>query len=422
MPTRHIAVMTSLGVKIACGLLLIGLAARWLDASRFIFFVQFSFLLAVANLVATGGVIHGVVRTVAAGDSAARGTILGTALRLSSAIGAVVVAAALLLGGSVADLLVGDREWGWLVAVLAPLAVIAGQGQIICAYLTGAGHAVANMVIQTAALAFATLAALGSLWLGDAALATLVFAGGLATQAPIALFWLRRTGHYHDGMLWHQDRSQRSELLRYGGAFVLTASAMPLALFLLRDDYRATFGAVALAGWLAANRLSDVTTQLLGVYMGQIYLPEQAAAQSTDDGRLRLSLYARHLLIAGGLMASGVGLFLLIPTFWVRVGLGPAMLPAVAIISLYLVGDVLRSWPSINQHSLLAGGRTGLYAVHEVAATAIFVAFTLWCKALFATMAPAAAYIAANAVVGAGGFALLLRLHRTSRSDGSAIS
>lgn len=413
MAVRFIAVVLSLGIKISCGLLLIGLAARWLDAGNFILFIQFSFLLAIGNLVATGGVIHGVVRTVAAGDDVERSTVLGTALRLSSAMGVLMLSAALLFGDRIADLLVDDPEASWLVATLTSLAIIAGQGQIIGGFLTGIGRSAVALTIQTAALVLGTMGALGAMWFGDAALGTLLFAGGLAMQAPISLIWMQRTSQFQLRMLLKQDRHQRSELLHYGGAFVLTAAAMPIALFWLRDDYRAEFGAVALAGWLAANRLSDVATQLLGVYMGQIYLPEQAAAQRMKNRSQSFRLYARHLLIAGSLMAAGVGLFLLMPAFWVRIGLGATLLPAVGIISLYLIGDVIRSWPSINQHSLLARGRTGLYAAHEILAVAIFVTLALSGKPTFTSMAPAIAYVATNLLVGAAGCALLAWIHRT---------
>ncbi len=412
MPVRQIAVVTSLGVKIGCGLALIGLAARWLDAAGFVFFVQFGFLLALGNLVATGGVIHGVVRSVAAGPTSERAVVLGTALQLSTAIGALVFGIALLFNDSIANLLVGDGSWGWLVIALAPLATIAGQGQIIGGYLTGLGRATANMVIQTIAISMATAAALVALWFGNATLAILGFAGALALQAPLACFWLWRAGHYQSGMLWALDRQHRRNLLRFGYAFVLTATAMPTALFLLRNDYRSDFGAVALAAWLAANRLSDVTTQLLGVYMGQIYLPEQATAEHAADPRRWLKTYFRHLAIAIALMSAGVALFLLAPAFWVRIGLGPTMIYALTIISLYMIGDIARSWPSINQHSLLARGWTGVYALHEVVAAVVFVAFALACKGAFGTLAPAVAYVATNGIVGAAGFLLLLWLHR----------
>jgi hypothetical protein len=45
---------------------------------------------------------------------------------------------------------------------------------------------------------------------------------------------------------------------------------MPVIIFALRYLYRQTFGPRDLGYWLAANRISDVTTSLLGLFMTQV--------------------------------------------------------------------------------------------------------------------------------------------------------
>lgn len=410
---RQIAVVASVAIKIASGLLTIGLAARWLDSAEFIFFVQFGFLLALGNLLATGGVIHGVVRWVAGGVDEDRAAIVGTALAVSASIGFATLIAAGIFSGDISRLLVGSDRWAWLVVALVPLTLLAGQGQIIGAYLTGLGRSIDNLMIQNLALLIATIGTVIALHAGNPVAATLAFAGGLALQAPLMLLWVKLCRLYHPHILTRVSRTHGRELLRYCLAFVVTATAMPLALFFLRDDYREGFGVVLLAGWLAANRLSDVFTQLLGVYMGQIYLPERARALR-DGGRSRwLGGYARHLTVAAAKMLGGVALFLLAPQFWIKLGLGAGMLPAVGIITLYLIGDALRSWPSINLHSLLAVGATRTYAAVELLTVGLFIALFFAFKPLAGSMAPAAAYIANNLLIGAIGFVILWRIERS---------
>jgi O-antigen/teichoic acid export membrane protein len=412
---RQIAVVASVAIKIVSGLLTIGFAARWLDSTEFIFFVQFGFLLALGNLLATGGVIHGVVRGMAGGADEDRVAIVGTALAVSASIGLVTLIVAAVFSGNISRLLVGSDRWWWMVVALVPLTLFAGQGQIVGAYLTGLGHSIDNLMIQNLALLLATIGTVFGLYSGDPVAATLAFAGGLALQAPLMLIWVKLRGLYHPHILARVSRAHGRELLRYCFAFIVTATAMPLALFVLRDDYRHSFGVALLAGWLAANRLSDVFTQLLGVYMGQIYLPERAQVLRDANRPRWLRGYTQHLAIAGATMLGGVAAFLLAPQFWIRLGLGEAMLPAVAIITLYLIGDVLRSWPSINLHSLLAAGATRTYAAVELLTVGLFVALFFAFKSIAGSMAPAVAYIANNLLIGLIGFVILWRTERLRR-------
>lgn len=409
---RQIAVVASVATKIVSGLLTIGLAARWLDSTGFIFFVQFGFLMALGNLLATGGVIHGVVRWVAGGVDEDRTAIVGTALAVSASIGFVTLAAAALFSGDISRLLIGSDHWGWLVVALVPLTLLAGQGQIIGAYLTGLGCSIDNLMIQNLALLIATIGTIIGLSFNSPVAATLAFAGGLALQAPLMLLWVRLRGLYHPHILTRFSRAHSRELMRYCLAFIVTATAMPLALFFLRDDYRASFGVALLAGWLAANRLSDVFTQVLGVYMGQIYLPERAQALRDGARPQWLRGYGLHLAIAAAKMTGGLAIFLLEPQFWIKLGLGEAMLPAVGIITLYLIGDVLRAWPSINLHSLLAVGATRTYAAVELLTAGLFIALFLALKPVAGAMAPAAAYITNNLLIGAIGFVIIWRTER----------
>lgn len=361
-----------LATKITVGVLLVSLSAHRLAATGFLEFTQLMLGFSLLNLLAAGGTQSGIVRGVAraGGDHLQASRTVAAALRLWLVLGATSIVAVLLFRSPLERFLTGRSEDAWVLPVAALLAVVAAFGQIQCAVLTGLGQAHRSLAAQSAGLLAGGVGAAAALAGGDDRAAILAYAAGPVLTIFVATLLLRRVRFLFASTAsrWRDCR----ELLGFSGAFLITASVTPLALFILRDDYRATFGTVALGYWLAANRISDVNTQLIGIYLSQVFLPKASAA----SGRLTATT-VRALLAATAMMAGTLGIFCLAPHRLVRLFLSPAFEQAVPLIILYLVGDVLRSLHSTALNLSLAERRLARYVATEIGSAAIMLVVTL---------------------------------------------
>jgi O-antigen/teichoic acid export membrane protein len=361
-----------IGVKIAMGVLLVSLSAHRLAATGFSDFTQLMLGFSLLNLLAAGGTQSGIVRGVAraGGDRGLAGRTIAAAMRLWLVLGGAIILAVLLFRTPLAQFLTGRAGTPWLLPVAALLAVVAAFGQIQCAVLTGLGQAHRSLIAQSVGLLAGSLGAAALLFVGQYRAAILAYAAGPVLTILVATFSLRpyRLAWVSAPSGWRDCR----ELLGFSGAFLITASVTPLTLFVLRDDYRSAFGIVALGYWLAANRISDVNTQLIGVYLAQIFLPKASAVR----GPLA-AVTTRALLAVATMMVGTFGLFCLAPHRLVRAFLSPAFEPAIPLILLYLVGDVLRCLHSTALNLSLAERRLARYAATEIGSAAIMLVVTL---------------------------------------------
>ena len=87
----------------------------------------------------------------------------------------------------------------------------------------------------------------------------------------------------------------------------------------------ASAGLEALGFWLAANRISDVNTQLLGLYMVQVFLPGMAGLKDKAGAWL---LVRQTFLIGTLAMGACLALFLAMPSLLIGLFLSAKFLPA----------------------------------------------------------------------------------------------
>ncbi len=376
-----------LGTKIVVGVLLVSLSAHRLSAGGFSEFTQLMLGFSLLNLLAAGGTQNGIVRGVARarGDHASAGRTIAAALRLWLVLGGTSIAMVYLFRSPLDRFLVGRSEDCWLLPVAALLAVVAAFGQIQCAILTGLGQAHRSLAAQSAGLLAGGLGAAASLLGGHYRVAILAYAAGPALTILVATLALRahRLAFVSGGSRWRDCQ----ELLGFSASFLITASVTPLALFVLRDDYRAAFGTVALGYWLAANRISDVNTQLIGIYLSQLFLPRASATR----GPLT-AITVRALLTATAMMAGTLCLFCLAPHRLIRLFLSPAFEQAIPLIILYLIGDVLRCLHSTALNLSLAERRLARYAATEIGSAAIMLVVTLGLIGRGYSLAPGVGY------------------------------
>ena len=378
-------------LKVGSALILLAASSAWLEVAGFAAFTQLLILAALVNLVAVGGAQNGIIRLTAAdvGDGGLD-RMRGAAFVVWLAIFAVTACLAILLRERLSVLLVGDEgiAAGAMLVVLLTLA--AGPGQIFTSLLTGRGRAAASMAAQGAGLLTGMVAALILLHRGESEGAAIAFAAGplvTMTSAWLMLRAERLAAPSFEGLL----QSIRA-LLSYSGATVLIAVFSAATLFALRYVYQEAFGLETLAQWIAANRISDTTTQFLGLAILQLFLPRYTQTHdSAQARRLVLTTWAAGLAMMGLFLA----VFATASEFLVKLFLSADYLPAISAILLYMVGDMLRVWAAVAMNVLLARGRPWAFASIEVGTMAMMAALALALISVGEPLAPMYAYVAA---------------------------
>lgn len=392
---RFASVLGFFGLRVAVGLLLLKLSARFLPVAGFTQFSQFLAFAALLNLMALGGAQSGLIRQAAAADD-------GEDLAATRGAAFVLWGAALVLlppviglaSGAISHVLTGSRGHWPAVLAMAGLTLPGGAGQIWCGLLSGRGKVVASLSAQALGLAAGAAAATWFIIRGQPIAATLAFAaGGLVTSAAAGLLAVPlKIPH----VPWRAALAQVRPLVRYSAALAATTGFSALVLFGLRAHYREAFGHTELGYWMAANRVSDMTTQLLGLFMIQSFVPRLARQDDpTAARRLALRFWAAG---AAGMAAAAI-VFALGARLLVRLFLSSAYLPAIPVIQTYMIGDFFRVWASIAMYSAFAQGRPGRYAAIEIGALSLMAAITVTLAALGEGRAPQLGYVGAYAIV-----------------------
>lgn len=392
--------------KLALGAAILIASARWMAVADFAVFSQLLILIAYLASIGTAGVQNGLIRQIAIADGdadmIARETRAAVAIWAGVAIVAMVCTA--LLRDPISMLLIGTREVAYAVPWLTLFALVSGLGQLLCSVLTGTNRAGAALSAQAVGLVGGTVPAMVLLHLGMPTTAALAFSAGQGTTMLAAAVRIR----HEIRAAWHNRDPLRPEVVRllgFSGAFLATASIMPLTLIALRSVYRSAFGLDALGYWLAANRISDVNTQLLGLYMVQAFLPGMAGAPATKQRRLAI----RTAIGAVCIMALPLLVFLTAPSLLVRTFLSAKFLPATIFFAAYLLGDTLRAGASTAAFSALAHARLKLYVGIEAVAALLMSALVVSLSWAGNADAPAISYVTTYALIFAAAGLFVLR-------------
>lgn len=395
--TRIVAVLGFFGLRVAVGLLLLKLSARFLPVAGFTEFSQFLAFAALLNLMAVAGAQSGLIRQAAAADDGEDlAATRGAAFILWAAALAVLVPVVSIAGGPISHLLTGSgRHWPAVLAVAA-LTLPCGAGQIWCGLLSGRGKVVASLSAQGLGLLAGAGAAAWLIVRGQPIAATMAFAaGGLVTTATAALLSLRLK---IPATTWPAALARVRPLVRYSAALAATTGFSALILFGLRAHYREAFGHTELGYWMAANRVSDMSTQLLGLFMIQSFVPRLARQ---DDPAAARRLALRFWAAGAAGMAAIAIVFAVGARPLVHLFLSDAYLPAIPVIQTYMIGDGFRVWASVAMYSAFAQGRPGRYAAIEIGALSLMAGITVALAAAGETRAPQLGYVGAYAVVAA---------------------
>lgn len=391
-------------LKVVFGLLLLRASTSMLDTAGFVAFSQLFLWLALLATLSAAGVQNGLTRQIALarGDRPTERRSIRAAGRIWIGATAAVLVLSAALSRQVSELLVGNASLSPVIPLVSAAAAAGGLGVLACAVLNGRRRAATSLSLQSIGLTLGGALCLWRLLRGDPVGAVLGYAAGpVATTALAAALLARRRGSEGQAADPATERAAASDgetglLLRYAATFLVTATILPATLFALRYLYREEFGAELLSYWLAANRVSDVTSQILGLYMAQIFLPQ--AAHEDDPSRLR-RLVRTTLLGGTAIMLGGWAVFAIGAPLWVDVFLSAAFLPAIPFIAGYLLGDGLRVTASLTSHLMMARGRPGAALGVEVATAALIAAFVSGLAWWGRPDAPWLGYIAAFAVL-----------------------
>lgn len=381
-------------LKIGSAIALLTASTAWMSVDNFATFTQLMILTALLNLAAIGGAQSGLVKmTAASADLAAIARVQGAAYLVWITLFAVLIVLFWAFRDAVSIALVGDTRVAAVVPLIALLVLASGPGQIFTSILTGRHRPAVSMLAQTGGLVASTVGALWFLHQGNAAVAAVAFAAGPLVTMAIA-FPAYLTERLPRPSL-KELRGDIRHLLSYSGATAVLAVGGALILFALRAVYRDSFGLETLAFWLAASRISDTTTQFLGLAILQLFLPRYSAANNQVERRhlILVTSVTSALLMGGGLVLFGVA-----SEFWVGLLLSPAYRPATTGILLYMIGDLLRVTAAVAMNVQLANGRPWRYAAIEVATLVLMATICLAGIARGEPLAPMIAYVAAYTV------------------------
>lgn len=392
-----LAVALFFALKMALGAALLIASARWMPVESFAIFSQLLVFVAYLSTIGTAGVQNGLIRQIAGaqGDCTAIAGEVRAAVTIWLGFAAIALIGCWLLDAQIAVLLSGRRGIAGILPWLALLTVLSGLGQLFCSVLTGTGRAGAALMAQGFGLVIGTASALLLLHDGQPLAAALSFSAGQAITTLIAGAWtgpiLRRALRIGLGI-----GPELRRLLAYSGTFLLVASILPLTLLGLRSIYRTTAGLEALGFWLAANRISDVNTQLLGLYMVQVFLPGMAGLK---DNASAWPLVRQTFLVGTLAMGAGLVLFLAMPSRLIGLFLSAKFLPALPIMLGYFLGDTLRVSSSLAAYSALSRRHLTAYVGFEAAAALLLSITLLLLLHVGAAAAPALAYAGTYAVM-----------------------
>jgi len=380
-------------LRVAAALLLFKLSANFLPVSGFAAFSQLMTFAALLGVVALCGAENGVIRQAAAAkDVDELIQTQSAAFTIWSAALPVVLLPMMFGGPLVTKILVGSPNQWPAVLIITMTVLVGAPSGIWCALLTGRKRVAQSLSAQAAGLIAGAGAAAWRIVAHDPAGAALAFAGGSLVTCCVALPFVLRLGLplVPRRSRWPEIRS----LLRYSAAIAATTGYVLVVSFGLRWLYREHFGATQLGYWLASSRISDLSTQLLGLFMIQVFVPH--LTMTSDEGRR--ALLVRCWLAGAGAMTCILAVFSAGSGVLIHLLLSAAYLPATPIIRTYMIGDVLRVWASLAMHTAFANGKPFRYASIEIAALTVMAVVAGALSLAGDPAAPQTGYVVAYAI------------------------
>ena len=384
---RHTAIPVYFGIRILSALVLLKLSTQFLTVGAFANFTQFLAFSSLLNMMVVGGAQNGLIRQAAAAKDREVGEVMGAGLAISAMAVPVLGIPALLWNSMISQVLTGSPSYGGVVIAITVLALCSGPGQVCWSLLSGRKRVVQSLGAQAIGLIAGTAASAMFITRGSFVAAAIAFAAGPVLGTLVALPFVAQ-----HGVRWRPTTRGLVPLFGYSAATSATLGFTALVLFGLRSFYRSHFGSAELGYWLAANRISDMSTQFLGLLMLQAFVPHLAAVEDAGE---RTRLTVRYAALAAGLAGAALLVFTIAGKPLVHLFLSDAYAPAIPAIRLYMVGDFLRVWGSLAMFAAFAAGKPGRYAAIEIATMTVMAGLSVVLIGSGEVRAPQIAYAVA---------------------------
>ncbi len=403
-------------LRVVTALCLFKLSAIFLPVSGFAVFSQLMLFSALLSILAVCGADNGVIRQAAAAET------VEELMRTQSAAFAIwatttpLVLLPMAVGAGLVSKILTGAPTAWpMVLAIAATALLSAPGGIWCALLTGRKRVAQSLCAQAAGLVCGAAGAAWRITAHDPSGAVLAFTAGSLVTCGLALPCALRLGLplVPRPSRWPWVRT----LLRYSAAIAATTGYTSILAFGLRWIYREHFGATQLGYWLAASRISDLSTQLVGLFLIQVFVPQFATTPNPGDRR---AVLVRSWAAAAGVTTCILLVFSVASRLLIHLFLSDAYLPAGGMIRTYMIGDILRVWPSLAMHAAFANGRPLRYAGLEMGVLTLMAAVSLALIWLGDAAALQTGYVVAYAVAATGVSAAFLLSGRPARAPGGA--
>lgn len=401
---RHSSIAGYFTIRVLSALVLLKLSTAFLPVEQFANFAQFLAFSSLLNMAVVAGAQNGLIREAAAASDQKLADVHGAGLAIWLAAIPLLGIPVALLSPQISNVLTGTTAYWQVVIALALLSLLAAPGQVSCSVLSGRRRVVQSLGAQSFGIILGTAVAAWFIVCRDLVGAALAFAAGPVAAMVIALPFAARLP-----IGWKPTWSGVRPLLGYSAAMASTLGFSAIVVFALRSVYRNHFGATQLGYWLAANRISDMSTQFVGLFMLQAFIPQLATA-ATEEERSRLIV--RYGTLGAAVTGAALLLFMAAARLWVHLFLSDAYLAAIPAIRLYMLGDFLRVWGSLAMFTAFAAGRPACYAAIEIGTMSLMAALTLLLVAAGEVRAPQIAYAAAWGTTALLCAAALLLRHR----------
>lgn len=404
-----IPVSAFFALRVVTGMVLLSLSAKQEQAALFVVYSQFFLAYALLNLVTAGCFQSGIIREIAkisAGKNPQVLTlenVIATGLAATAVLGSLILCICTILKSEIAVQLVGNAKYSNLVMVLVVCSLFSALGQMGCAILTGFGRSSLSLTIQGVAITIATASSAWGLLNSNVTFAVSAFAIG-GTLNLISVIFIHRMRNIISRLFFHFSGELLGILFRNSGSYILAACAMPITLFILRPYYSAKFGVIGLSDWLLANRISDFSSQFIGIYMSQIYLHEISVSVDKINDR---NIILKSFLVLFIPMSSILIFFYIFSNEILNSILLSKSNIIKDFILLYLLGDIVRILPSMMYFTCVSKNKNltgaGLELINSVFFIFIFFILMSFNYAAF----PAYSYIGSNFVLGIIGYLFL---------------
>lgn len=390
----HFIVAT--GTKVLSALAVIKLLALYLGPVGFGLLSQLMALVAIASMLAGGGITNGVIKVLSvdrSGTSEGQRWIanaLAITLAFSAGLALILVGTASLISD---NLLQGQFYPAILALAVAQFMV--GIGSLVLAEASSQGNSKKYAAINViGTISGAIFVAVGAYWYGlnGAAFATAVAPAMLGIVGVAAML---RNRYAIVFVRPEVDWGRVRHLLSFSSLTLVGALSVPLAQMYIREAMASDFSWESVGLWQGVAKISDVYMQFVGVILINHALPRF----SNCDTRGALQELKRIVTWLVGFLALGLCVLWIFRDFAIALVFSEAFLPMRKYFLPQMIGDLLRTTAAAFSFFLLARGQIRLPLGFEFAqGIGLFLCFQLM-AGIAGEMTPVYAHIATYLVL-----------------------